>query len=126
MNKLIGYILFCSVLTISCNQAAYVKRGDYVQIELKLTNKNKRIIDQTGYNQRKLPLLLKVGQHEVFEPIDLALVGMKLRQVKHIKLLAKDTYSNRGVFYLNKEHDTTYVVNANETLFAQIKVLKIN
>ena len=111
---------------MSCKQTTCVKRGDYLLIDLKLTNKDNRIIDQTGFNQRKLPLLVKVGRHEVYEPIDIALVGMKLEQVKKIKLLTKDTYANRGVYYLNKSQDTTFVVYPNETLYAEFKVLKIN
>jgi len=126
MNRPLIYIVLSIFLTMSCMQTTYVKKGDHVLIDLKLINKYNRVIDQTGFNQRKLPLLVKVGRHEVYEPIDIALVGMKLEEVKKIKLLAKYTYANRGVFYLNKSQDTTFVVYPNETLYAEFKVLKIN
>ncbi len=113
-------------LVASCQDAPQIKNGDLVLITLKIINKSGRIIDETGYMKQAMPLLVRVGQQEVYKPIDSALVGMQLHQKKSLRLLPKDTYGQMGVFYLNKNHDTTYVVHRHDTLLARIEILKIN
>lgn len=119
------YILV-AVLLGGCLHNTKIQTGDLVLIYLKLTNKAGKTIDETGHTNQAMPLLVKVGNHEVFEPIDNALLGMKLNEKQQIVLLPNSAYLKQGVFYINKNHDNTYVVNSTDTLFAYIKVLKIN
>ena len=117
-------IFLCFGLLLSCQHNPRVKKGDLVTIEFLIKNQQGRIIDQTGYMQKQMPLLVEVGEHEIFEPLEQALIGMKPGQTKTIKIPSSAAYGQKGVYYLTKNHDTIYVVQANEDLVANIKLLK--
>lgn len=118
--------IFCLVLFMSCLSKPEIKKGDTVLIYMKLSNKNGATIDETGYSNLIQPLQVKVGNQEVFKPIDVSLIGMKLNESKTIVLPPENTFKKQGVFYIQNAMDTVYIVHPTDTLFATITILKIN
>lgn len=118
--------IFCLVLFMSCLSKPEIKKGDTVLIYMKLSNKNGATIDETGYSNLIQPLQVKVGNQEVFKPIDVSLIGMKLNESKTIVLPPENTFKKQGVFYIQNAMDTAYIVHPTDTLFATITILKIN
>jgi len=109
----------------ACTFEQIVKKGDAVLLQLKITNKSGKIIDESGYFKQDMPLLIVVGNKEVFNTIDNALLGMKLNEEKNVTISPDLAYGQEGVFYLGNKNDTIYVIEPNDTLFAQFKIVKI-
>jgi|LauGreDrversion4_2_1035121.scaffolds.fasta_scaffold230282_3 hypothetical protein len=118
-------IIISLLFLLGCSTNQYVKEGSEVILLLKLTNKEGKIIDESGFFNQHMPLKVIVGKKEVFSFIDNALVGMKLWEVKEITLPPKEAYGRDGVFYLNDRNDTIYVVSPSDTLLATVKVIRI-
>jgi FKBP-type peptidyl-prolyl cis-trans isomerase 2 len=118
-------LINCIVLLWACQQNPKVRPGTRVLITYQLTNQKGRVIDQTGFMNQKMPLLLHAGQHEIFEPIDHAIIGMQAKQTKSIQIPTSAAFGKQGVFYLSQNQDTVFVVRPGERLKARICVLKI-
>lgn len=120
---LITISLWC---IMACAFNTTVKTGDTILIKLKLTDKHGKTIDESGYLKKDMPLLVLVGNNEVFKIIDNALPRMKLYEEKKLIIPPHAGFGSKGVFYLTNQMDSVYVVNPTDTLFATIKVIKIN
>lgn len=118
-------IIISLLFLVGCSNNQSVKEGSEVVLLLKLTNKEGKIIDESGFFNQHMPLKVIVGKREVFSAIDNALVGMKLLENKEITLTANEAYGRDGVFYLNDINDTIYVVKPFDTLLATVKVIRI-
>ena len=120
---------FCLIVVIvvitCCSNRKHLKVGDHVLIKIKIVNKLNKIIDESGYSNVKMPLLIKVGNNEVFDLIDNSLVGMELFEEKKIILPPNNAFGNDGVYYLEKFDKKAYVVEPIDTLFATFIVIKI-
>lgn len=120
------FVLFLFIVFLSsCTLKHKIEVGDEILIRLEIVNKLNKIIDESGYSNKNMPLLVKVGNSEVFSLIDNSFIGMELNEVKKIILPPNNAYGNKGVFYIDSTGIKTYIVEPNDTLVATIKVLKV-
>ena len=66
--------------------------GDQVTVHYIGTLDNGRIFDQRDGDE---PLSFKIGAGEIFSAMELAIIGMKVGEVKNIHLLAEQAYGQR-------------------------------
>lgn len=118
------YVIALALLAIyflGCKKKA-VTNGDMICVIYELSNGNGFRIDGSNQPVTPQPLCFVVGNHEVINAIDNAVLGMQIEESKTIIIPPGDAYGERGLHYQDHYGNIVTLVKPNDTLSVWIKI----